>query len=77
MTAISPTRTTTGAIHGRRRPAARTHIAAWLERWSADRRRRSFLAEQRRWANRDRSDRYLDHPDESYLRNALAAFVQR
>ncbi len=78
MTTISIPRTTTGSTRGHGDEAAhRTRIAARVERWSADRRRRRFLTEQRRWTNRVRSDRYLDHPDETHQRQALAAFVQR
>ena len=76
MTAMSITRTTTDPMPGRRSGAASTGgIAARLERWSADRRHRRNLLEQDRWSRRDRTDRYLDRPDETYRRRALAAFV--
>jgi hypothetical protein len=78
MTTTTIPRTTTRSTRGRRSEAGHpTGIAARLDQWSADRRRRRFLVEQRRWTNRDRSDRYLDHPDETHQRQALAAFVQR
>ena len=78
MTVISITRTTTGTTHGRRSGAAPGGgIAARLDRWSADRRHRRYLIEQRRWSQRDRADRYLDRPDETYQQLALTAFVQR
>lgn len=72
MTAISIPRTTTHSPGGRS-----TRPARLWERWSADRRRRRHLIDQRRWTNRDRSDRYLDRSDETHQRQALAAFVQR
>jgi hypothetical protein len=76
MTAISISRTTDSA-QGSRRAARATGVAAGLERWASDRRRRRFLTEQRRHATRDHTDRYLDHPDEAHQRQVLAAFVSR
>jgi hypothetical protein len=78
MTAISITRPTTDSTRGRRSGAApRTGTVTWRQRWADDRRRRRYLVEQRRWANRDRSDRYLDGPDGTYHRQVLTAFAQR
>ncbi len=48
-----------------------------LQRWAADRRRRRYRTEKRRYDARDRSDRYLDRTDDAHQRQALVAFVQR
>ena len=78
MTTISITRTTTEAARGRRDAAASpAGSATRLARWSADRRRRHYLVEQRRHDNRDRTDRYLDRQDDAHQRQTLVAFVQR
>ncbi|MGY1617286.1 hypothetical protein ACI797_11155 [Geodermatophilus sp. SYSU D00691] len=67
------------------RPAARpvptefrdSRVPTLWEKWMADRRRRRYLTEKRRHDARDRSDRYLDGPDDEHQRQALTAFVAR
>ena len=77
MTTISIIRTTEAARGRGDGAASPARTATWRERWTADRRRRRHLVEQRRHDNRDRTDRYLDGVDDGHQRLALVAFVQR
>ncbi len=76
MTTDTLVRTT----HSTFRPARGRQPAAGhgvLQRWTAARRHRRHLVEERRHDLEDRSDSYLDGPGNPQLSRVMLAFLQR